>query len=232
MNRIDEIYTEQPYYGVPRITAQLNREEWKPINHKRIARLMRIMGIQAIFPRGNTSQPNQQHSVYPYLLNTININRPNKAWGTDITYVRANGIWFYLVAILDWFSRYVVSYQLSTSLSVDFCLQTLNSALNTAIPDYHNSDQGSQFTSDDYLSILKRYPEIKISMDGKSRCFDNIFTERLWRTVKYEEVYLKDYQSFTEAEQSLTQYFHTYNHKRLHQSLNYQTPAEVYFKTQ
>ncbi|MFH2105014.1 MAG: IS3 family transposase [Parcubacteria group bacterium] len=232
MNRIDEIYTEQPYYGVPRITAQLNREEWKPINHKRVERLMRIMGIQAIFPRRNTSQPNIQHSVYPYLLNTININCPNKAWGTDITYVRANGIWFYLVAILDWFSRYVVSFKLSSSLSVDFCTQALNSALNTAIPDYHNSDQGSQFTSNDYLSILQRHPEIKISMDGKGRCFDNIFTERLWRTVKYEEVYLKDYQSFTEAEQSLTQYFHTYNHKRLHQSLNYQIPAEVYFSTQ
>ena len=230
MRRIDEIYTEFPYYGALKITAQLNRELPEPVNHKRIARLMRLMGIQAIFPRKNTSQPHPEHAKYPYLLHGIDINRPNQVWGTDITFVRAKDLWFYLVAIIDWYSRYVVAWKLSKTLCVDFCAEALKQALSTAIPEIHNSDQGSQFTAQEYLALLKQHPETRISMDGRGRCFDNIFTERLWRTVKYEEVYLRDYESCDDARQSLGRYFTTYNEKRLHQSLGYLTPAEAYYR--
>lgn len=228
MHRIDEIYTDKPYYGYPRITKQLRREG-VIANHKRVANLMQILGLQAIYPKKNTSKPNPEHLKYPYLLKNLAVVKPNQVWGTDITYVKANGIWFYLVAILDWYSRYVINWKLSKNMSADFCNENLNEALKIATPTIHNSDQGSQFTSAEYTGILKQ-KNIQISMDGRGRCFDNIFTERLWRTVKYEEVYLKDYSSFQEAEMSLTKYFHTYNTDRLHQSLNYQTPAEVYFK--
>lgn len=228
MNRIDEIYTDQPYYGYPKMTKQLQREGLI-VNHKRIAGLMQTMGLQGIRPKKNTSQPNPQHLKYPYLLKGLLVVKPNQVWGTDITYVKANGIWFYLVAILDWYSRYVINWKLSKNMYVNFCNETLREALKIATPTIHNSDQGSQFTSAEYTKILKQ-KNVQISMDGRGRCFDNIFTERLWRTVKYEEVYLKDYASFEEAEISLKKYFNTYNHRRLHQSLNYQTPAEVYFK--
>lgn len=228
MNKIDVIYANQPYYGCPKITEQLRRDGLK-VNHKRIGRLMQTMGIQAIYPKKNTSKPNSQHLKYPYLLKGLSVNKPNQVWGTDITYVKANGLWFYLVAVIDWHSRYVVNWKLSKNMYADFCLENLNEALKIATPVIHNSDQGSQFTSGEYTDILKQ-KNIQISMDGRGRCFDNIFTERLWRTVKYEEVYLKDYGSFEEAKNSLCQYFLTYNYRRLHQSLNYQTPAEVYFK--
>ena len=189
------------------------------------------MGIQAVFPKPNTSFPakDEEHQVYPYLLNGVNIGRPNQVWGTDITYIRAQEEWFYLVAILDWFSRYVISWRLSPNMQSDFCQAVLREALKQAIPEIHNSDQGSQFTAKSYLAILQEYPQISVSMDGRGKCFDNIFNERLWRSVKYEEVYLKDYTSYTEARESLNEYFRIYNHERLHQSLNYQTPAEVYF---
>jgi putative transposase len=225
MRRIDEIYTKFPYYGAPKITAQLNREGYG-INHKRIERLM---GIQAVFPKRNLSKNSKKHAIYPYLLNKIDINRPNYVWGTDITYVRANGIWFYLAAILDWYSRYVISWKLSRSLESDFCIACLEDALKIALPEIHNSNQGSQFTAEKYLAILKAHESIRISMDGRGRCFDSIFTERLWRNVKYEEVYLKEYNSFADANQSLAEYFHAYNYERLHESLNHQAPAEVYF---
>lgn len=228
MNMIDEIYTRHPYYGSPKITAQLKRDGLI-INHKRVERLMREMAIQAIFPKKFSSQANPNHLKYPYLLNGLDINYPNQVWGTDITYVRSRGSWFYLVAILDWFSRYVIAWRLSSNLSTGFCLDALAEALNRAKPEIHNSDQGSQFTSQEYIALLNSCPKIKISMDGKGRCFDNIFTERLWRTVKYEEVYLKDYRSFNEADNSLAEYFRKYNHERLHESLNYSTPAEIYF---
>jgi len=228
MRRIDEIYTDKPYYGYLRITRQLQRDGIM-VNHKRVANLMQIMGIQAIYPKKNTSKPNLEHLKYPYLLKGLKVVKPNQVWGTDITYVKANGIWFYLVAILDWYSRYVVNWKLSPNMSVNFCKESLAEALKIATPDIHNSDQGSQFTSIEYTDILKQ-KNVQISMDGQGRCFDNIFTERLWRTVKYEEIYLKDYASFAEAEISIKKYFHTYNTERLHQALNYQTPAEVYFK--
>lgn len=228
MRRIDEIYTKFPYYGAPKITAQLNRESYG-INHKRIERLMGVIGIQAVFPKRNLSKNGKNHVKYPYLLNKIDINRPNYVWGTDITYIRANGKWFYLVAILDWYSRYVISWKLSRSMETDFCIACLKEALKIALPEIHNSDQGSQFTAEEYLAILKAHESIRISMDGRGRCFDNIFTERLWRNVKYEEVYLKEYESFNHAKRSLFKYFHKYNYERIHENLDYLTPAEVYF---
>lgn len=228
MHAIDAIYTRFPYYGSPRITAQLERDGI-PANHKRVERLMRVMGIQALFPRRQTSTPHPAHPTYPYLLRGLTIRHPNQVWGTDLTYVRVCGQWFYLVAILDWYARYVLAWRLSPSRSVGCCVAALAEALTTGIPEIHNSDQGSQFTSMEYLAILHQHPNIRISMDGRGRCFDNIFTERLWRTVKYEEVYTHDYQSYAEAECSLRNYFHIYNHERLHQALNYHTPAEVYF---
>jgi len=231
MNEIDEIYTEFPYYGSPKITAELKRRNII-VNHKRIERLMRIMGIEAAHPKKkfNLSQNRTLHETYPYLLNGLDINHPNHVWGTDITYIRAANMWFYLVAILDWYSRYVVAWKLAKTLSVDFCVAALKEALKTGHPDIHNSDQGVQFTAEEYLKVLKQYPEIKISMDGRGRCFDNIFTERLWRSVKYDEVYLHDYGSYAEAEESLSVYFTKYNTRRLHESLGYRPPAEVYFK--
>ena len=193
---------------------------------------MGLMVIHAIHPKKkwNLSKPNKQHQKFPYLLNEINVNRPNQIWGTDITYIQANKDWFYLVALMDWFSRFVISWQLSKSLSSDFCVLNLKQALKINIPEIHNSDQGSQFTANNYIQILQQYQNIKISMDGRGRCFDNIFNERLWRTVKYEEVYLKDYQSFEEARSSLKEYFKFYNTIRLHSSLNDRTPEQSYFQ--
>lgn len=228
MNEIDKLYTKRPFFGVRRITDHLVIPG-VVVNHKRIHRLMQVIGIQAIHARPNLSKPDKQHTVYPYLLRDLSIIRPNQVWGTDITYIRVNGSWLYLVAILDWYSRYVISWELSDTLCVEFCVENLKRALQIGIPDIHNSDQGVQFTADDYVNILKLYPSIRISMDGRGRAMDNIFTERLWRSVKYEEVYLKDYQSPGEARQSLTEYFEFYNTERKHSALNKQTPESVYF---
>lgn len=181
MNDIDMLYTRRPFYGVRRITDNLV-VPGIVVNHKRVHRLMQIMGIQAICPKPNLSKSDKQHIVYPYLLRDLPITHPNQVWGTDITYIRLNGScgsWLYLVAILDWYSRYVVNWELSDSLSVGFCLENLQRALKLAVPEIHNSDQGTQFTADDYLNILKLHPSIRISMDGRGRAMDNIFTERL-----------------------------------------------------
>lgn len=229
MNKIDELYTKRPYFGVRRITTHLDIPGIV-VNHKRIARLMAAMGIHGIVPKRNLSKSDKSHEIYPYLLRGLNITKPNQVWGTDITYIKINGSWLYLVAILDWFSRYVLAWELSDNLGVGFCLEALGKALKIAMPEIHNSDQGVQFTSADYLDILKQYPNIKISMDGRGRAMDNIFTERLWRTVKYEEVYLKEYLSPKEARIQLSEYFEFYNTGRKHSSLNNQTPELVYFK--
>jgi len=229
MNRIDEIYTKYPFYGSRKIAAQLKKEGCL-VNRKRVQRLMGILDIQAVYPKPNLSLPDKQHLIYPYLLTGLVIKRPNQVWGIDITYIRLKNTWLYLAAILDWFSRYVLAWELSDNLEAGFCCQVLKKALLIGMPDIHNSDQGSQTTANDYLNILKAYPDIKISMDGRGRAFNNIFIERLWRTIKYEEVYLKDYQSPKDARQNLNDYLNFYNHKRLHQSLGYQTPAEIYFK--
>lgn len=228
MNAIDKLYTKRPFFGVRRITEHLEIPG-VIVNHKRVHRLMQIMGIQAIYPGPKTSDPNKQHIKYPYLLKGITAGYPNHIWGTDITYIRIKGTWMYLVAILDWFSRYVLSWELSDTLCVEFCIETLKKALEIAIPDIHNSDQGAQFTAEEYLAILKAIETIRISMDGRGRAMDNIFTERLWRTVKYEEVYIKEYQSPKEARLSLGEYFTFYNHERKHQAHNYKTPATIYF---
>jgi putative transposase len=227
MHTIDEIYTKCPMYGWPRMTKALERKRLI-VNHKRVYRLMKIMGIEAMFPKRNLSKPKIGHIIYPYLLDNVTASYPNHIWGVDITYVRLKKEWLYLVAILDWYSRYVVAWELSDNMNVWFCLNVLENALTVGVPQIHNSDQGSQFTSNEYLGILKQYP-IRISMDHRGRAYDNIFTERLWRTIKYEEVYLKDYQSPNEAEQSLKDYIKFYNCERLHQSLKYKTPEEIYF---
>jgi putative transposase len=225
-HRIDEIYTAHPYYGSRRITAKLRREGM-PISRPTVQRYMRQMGIAGIAPGPNLSQSHPDHEVFPYLLRNVTIIRPNQVWGIDITYIRLTGGWLYLVAVLDWFSRLILSWELDQTLEIPFVLQAVDCALEKGKPEIWNSDQGGQFTSPKYTRRLQN-AEINISMDGRGRALDNIFTERLWRTIKYEEVYLKDYTSPREARQSLSQYLTFYNQERLHQSLDYQTPAEVH----
>ena len=231
MNAIDKIYTDYPFYGHRRIKPELKYEYGIEIGKKKIIALMKKMGLQAIYPRKkiNLSEPDKNHQKFPYLLQNTPAISPNHIWGTDITYIRLKNGFVYLSAILDWFSRYVISWKLSSTLENDFCVQTLKEALEINLPDIHNSDQGVQYTSLDYLKVLQG-KKIRISMDGRGRCMDNIFTERLWRTVKYENVYLNDYLDFNEAETGLANYFKFYNEKRRHQSLNYKTPADLYFK--
>jgi putative transposase len=226
-HRIDQIYTDYPFYGSRRITALLNQEGFG-VNRKTVQRCMREMGLAAIYPGPNLSKRNLQHRVYPYLLKGLPIQSPNYVWGIDITYIRLQRGWMYLVAILDWYSRYVVSWELDQSLEIDFVLQAVKRALAQSKPIILNSDQGSHFTSQLYIDLLKD-AGIKISMDSKGRALDNIFTERLWRSLKYEEVYLKEYSNPKDARRGIGQYLDFYNHKRLHQSLNYQTPATLFF---
>ncbi len=230
MDEIDRIHTKRPYYGRPRINWQLAENGYCGINHKRVYRLMKVMGITALFPKRDLSKPNPNHKIYPYLLNGLSIVRPNQVWGVDITYIRLKKEWLYLVAIIDWYSRYIVSWELSDTMGVWFCTETLKNALKIAIPEIHNSDQGSQFTSNEYTGILTSHPTIGISMDHRGRCFDNIFTERLWRTIKYEEVYLKEYESPKEARQSLDEYIKFYNEERPHSSLGNIVPTKIYYK--
>lgn len=229
MDAIDAIYTERPYYGTRRMQYQLEKSYGICIGRDRIRHLMARLGLEAIYPRGpNTSKAAPNHETYPYLLRGLVITRPNQVWGSDITYIRTATGFVYLVAFLDWCSRYVVAWRLSDSLEQSFCLEALDEALATAIPEICNTDQGSHFTSAAFLEKLKA-KNVQISMDGRGRCMDNIFTERLWRTVKYEAVFLQSYQNLAEAQIGLTEYFAFYNHERPHQSLDYQTPAAVYF---
>jgi len=225
MNRIDEIYTRLPFYGSRRIAVTLKTEGWS-IGRERVQTLMRKMGITAIYPKPKLSKRDSQHTIYPYLLSNIDIMRPNQVWATDITYIRLRQGFLYLVAIIDLFSRYVLSWRLSNTLDSDFCVEALEEALEKGHPEIFNTDQGSQFTSNDFTAILKG-EEIKISMDGRGRAFDNIFV--VWRTVKYEEVYIKDYQAVIEAKEGLGSYFPFYNSERPHQSLGYKTPHVVYY---
>ena len=227
MRLIDQQYTKTPFYGSRRMTAWLERQGHE-VNRKRVQRLMRKMGIEGIHPRTNTNHLKEEHKIYPYLLQGVAIVRPNQVWGTDITYIRLRRGFAYLVAILDWFSRYVLSWQLSNSLDRFFCLEALDAALKTSRPEIFNSDQGCQFTSNDFTDRLLA-AGVRISMDGRGRCFDNIFTERLWRTVKYEEVYLHDYDDMSDAYAHLQQYWAFYNNERVHQALDYKTPCEVHF---
>lgn len=225
-HRIDEIYTKYPFYGSRKIAAHLHREG-EVINRKTVQRHMREMGIVAIYPGPNLSRRQHKEHVFPYLLRNLTIREPNHVWGIDITYIRMQKGWMYLVAVLDWYSRYVVSWKLDHTLEMPFVVSTVQQALRVAVPQIWNSDQGSHFTSPSYQQLLLD-AQVKISMDSKGRALDNIFTERLWRTVKYEEVYIHDYASPKEAHRQLEQYFQFYNHERPHQSLNYKTPVEVY----
>lgn len=225
-HRIDTIYTQYPFYGSRRITVHLRREGLV-VNRKAVQRHMREMGIAGVSPGPNLSRRNSEHRVYPYLLRDVTSTYPNHVWGIDVTYVRLRAGWLYLVAVLDWFSRYVISWELDQTLALPFVLTATERALGQATPVIWNSDQGSHFTSPQYLQLLTA-AGVHISMDGKGRALDNVFTERLWRTVKYEEVYLHDYRSPKEARQGLARYLAFYNHERPHQALAYRTPAEVY----
>jgi len=228
MNLIDEQFTRTPFYGVPRMTAWLRRQSYQ-VNTKRVRRLMRFMGLEAIHPKRNLSKPSKEHKVYPYLLKGVCIEKPNHVWSTDITYIRLADGFVYLVAVMDWFSRYVLSWELSNTLDKEFCLEALQKALMVTKPEIFNTDQGSQFTSLEFTGCLQN-SGIAISMDGRGRVFDNIFVERLWRSVKYEEVYLHNYQTAREAHFALGAYFQFYNSERLHSALGYLPPHEVYFK--
>lgn len=224
---IDEIYTAYPFYGSRRIRVELRASHKLWVARETVQRYMREMGITAIYPGPNLSRRNPEHKIYPYLLRNVTAAYPNHVWGIDITYIRLRGGWLYLVAVIDWFSRYVVSWELDQTLEMPFVVTTVTRALAQATPLIWNSDQGSHFTSPQYTQLLLD-AGVQISMDGKGRAIDNIFTERLWRSVKYEDVYLKDYANPKEARRSLTAYFDLYNHRRPHQALDYRTPASLY----
>lgn len=226
MQMLDEEFTRHPFYGVARMVQYLRRLGFA-VGPKLVRRLLRTMGLLAVGPKPNTSRPNQEHEIYPYLLRGLDIKGPNHVWATDITYIRLQHGFVYLAAVIDWFSRYVLSWKLSLTLETDFCVQALGEALTVAQPEIFNTDQGSQFTSEQFTGAL-REREIQISMDGVGRCLDNVFVERLWRSVKYEEVYLKDYRSVWEAENGLGAYFEFFNFHRPHQGLGWRCPGEVY----
>ncbi len=226
MRWIDEQYTRTPFYGSRRMTEWL-RERGQEVNRKRVRRLMDQMGLEAVYPKPSLSQPGAGHKIYPYLLEGVRIVRVNQVWSTDITYIRMRQGFLYLVAVMDWFSRFVLSWSLSLSMELGFCVEALKRALRWGRPEIFNSDQGSQFTSEQFTGELAAR-QIAISMDGRGRALDNIFIERLWRSLKYEEVYLRDYELVPEARAGIQRYFQFYNYQRLHQSLGYRTPAAIY----
>lgn len=228
MRLIDEQYTLTPFYGIRRMTACLHQQGYQ-VNHKRVQRLMRLMGIEAIYPKPRLSKKDEQHKVFPYLLRGLKIDRPNQVWASDITYIRLRRGFVYLVAIMDWFSRYVLSWSVSVTMDVHFCIEALERALRMGKPGIFNTDQGSQFTSREFTGILQQ-AEVRVSMDGKGRAFDNIFIERLWRSVKYEEVYIKDYEDVLACIEGLRTWFLLYNDRRPHQALGYKTPRQVYLR--
>jgi putative transposase len=225
---IDEEYTRHPFYGTRRMVVIVSKAVGYRVNRKRVQRLMRQMGLAGMAPGPNTSRAHPQHPVYPYLLRGLEITRPNQVWSTDITYIRLTHGFVYLVAVMDWYSRKVLSWRISNSMDASFCVDCLEEALrNYGKPEIFNSDQGSQFTSAEFTGVLKG-AEVQISMDGRGRAFDNIFVERLWRNVKYEDVYLKGYATMGELLLGLSEYFALYNSERPHQSLQYKTPDAVY----
>ncbi len=228
MRLIDEEYTRHPFYGSRKMRDWLQRQGYG-VNRKRVRRLMGKMGLESVAPKPNTSRPAPQHKIYPYLLRGLEIDRADQVWCTDITYIRLAHGFVYLTAVMDWYSRYVLSWEVSVTMEEAFCVSALESALRRhGRPEIFNTDQGSQFTGEAFTGVLKA-AEVKISMDGKGRAMDNIMVERLWRSVKYEEIYLKDYESVGELTAALKQYFTFYNEERPHQSHGGQTPAEVYY---
>ena len=230
MRLIDECYLSLPFYGTRRIKGWLFDHHGLVVNRMCIQRLRRLMAIETLYPKPHLSLGNTQHKVYPYLLRGLKINRPNQAWATDITYIPMAKGFIYLVAVMDWYSRRVLSWRVSTTMDADFCIDALKEAIeNYGCPEIFNTDQGSQFTSEDFTKVLEAH-DIKISMDGKGRWIDNVFVERLWRSVKYEEVYLNAYDTVAEAKRALRRYFTFYNTQRRHQSLGKQTPDMVYYQ--
>lgn len=230
MEAIDRIYNIYPFLGSRKMRFALRDYDHIFIGRDHVRRLMHLMGIEVIYPRKKgLSEPHPDHRVFPYLLSGLKIIKPNQVWGSDITYVKILGGWAYLIAIIDWYSRYVVAWTLAPTLEKEFVIQTYERALKIATPEYSNSDQGSQYTADELIELLSG-EEIKISMDGRGRCMDNIFTERLWRTVKYENIYPNRYENFKDAKNGLERYFDFYNNERRHQGLNYRIPAEIYHK--
>lgn len=228
MRLLDAQYTETPFYGYRRMTVYLQNLGYQ-VNHKRVSRLMKKLGLEAIYPQPNLSKPAKEHLKFPYLLRGMKIEHSNQVWATDITYIRLKGGFIYLLVIMDWHSRFVIDFEVSNSLESTVFVETLKRALAKGQPEIFNSDQGSQFTAIEWLKVLTE-KGIRISMDGRGRCFDNIFVERLWRSVKQEEVYLKEYLDVWEAEENLRKYFDFYNYRRPHQSLGYQTPCSIYQK--
>src|SRR5262249_52003932 len=226
MRLLDEQYTRTPFYGVLKMTVWL-RENGHPVNSKRVRRLLRLMGLEASYPKPRLSLASPGHQIYPYLLRGVKVTRVNQVWSADITYIRLLGGFVYLVAIIDWYSRYVLSWEISTTMESEFCMSALTRSLQAAKPEIFNTDQGSQFTSTAFTGILKER-EIAISMDGRGRALDNIFVERLWRSVKYEDIYIRDYETALQAIAGLGRYFKFYNRERLHQALDYKTPEAVY----
>ena len=227
MRLLDEEYTRHPFYGVPKMTHWL-RKQGHEVGPKRVRRLLRLMSLMAVYPKPHLSQNPLEHKRFPYLLHEVEILRPNQVWSVDITYIRLRRGFVYLVAILDWFSRYVISWELSISLDVGFCVAALERALTIQRPEIFNSDQGVQFTSAAFQAPLLA-AQVRLSMDGRGRVFDNIFVERLWRSVKYEDVFIKDYVDVPETRFGLGRYLHFYNDERFHQALDYRTPRSVYW---
>lgn len=227
MRLLDEEYTAHPFLGSRRLTAWLN-DQGEAVNRKRVQRLLRLMGLEAIYPKPRTSLPGQGQRVYPYLLRGVEVTRPDQVWSADITYLPMARGFMYLAATIDWYSRYVVAWRLSNTLDGSFCLEMLDEALGRGQPEVFNTDQGVQFTALAFTGRLER-AEVAVSMDGKGRCLDNVFVERLWRSVKYEDVYVRCYETVPELERGLGRYFGYYNDDRLHQSLGYRRPAEVYW---
>lgn len=227
MRLLDEQYMKTPFYGSRRMAAWLGTQGYL-VSRKRVQSLMQTMGLAGLCPKHNTSKKREESKIYPYLLQGLEINQPNQVWCSDITYIPMKKGFFYLVVVMDWHSRYVLSWELSNTLDVGFCLNALERAMASATPHIFNTDQGSQYTS---LAFTQRLLDanVRISMDGKGRCFDNIFIERLWRTVKYEDIYLKEYHDGHELWRGLAAYFDFYNNRRVHQSLAYQCPAQVFF---
>jgi len=228
MRLLDEQYTRTPFYGVPKMTEWLH-SLGSTAGPKRVRRLLRLMGLEAIYPKPRLSLGGPEHRKFPYLLRGVPIERVNQVWSTDITYIRLRQGFVYLVAILDWYSRYVLAWGLSNTLDAGFCVEALKAALRRGCPEIFNTDQGVQFTCEDFLAVLEG-AGVRISMDGRGRVFDNIFVERLWRSVKYEEVYLHDYETVSDAQTGLGRYFPFYNDERMHASLAYQTPSAVHWQ--
>jgi putative transposase len=226
MRLIDEQYLKTPFYGAPRMTWSLNQRGCS-VNHKRVARLMRVMGLQATLPGPHTSRPHPEHRIYPYLLRGMEIRGPDEVWCADLTFVPMRQGFMYLVAVMDWFSRCVLAWDVSNSMEAGFCVAALNRALKKSRPAIFNTDQGSQFTSEEFTGALARR-DVRISMDGRGRALDNVFIERLWRSVKYEDIYLRDYQDGHALNAGLARYFRFYNHERPHSALANTTPAACY----